>query len=82
MPHKDIPNIAATLQVAYYASFQVPEYKDLSDDDRRQKVVNDYISSLKMADVIFEKAKHEKLPPDQKRIIEKYIKVQFLKVLY
>jgi len=75
MPHKDIPNIAATLQVAYYASFQVPEYKDLSVDDRRQKVVDDYISSLKMADVIFEKAIHEKLPPDQKRIVDKYIKV-------
>jgi hypothetical protein len=74
MPHKDIPNIAATLQIAYYASFQVPEYKDLSDDDRRQKVVDDYISSLKLADVIFEKAKHEKLPPDQERIMEKYIK--------
>ena len=82
MPHKDIPNIAATLQIAYYASFQVPEYKDLSDDDRRQKVVDDYISSLKMADVIFEKAIHEKLPPDQKRIMEKYIKVQFFQVLY
>ncbi len=75
MPHKDIPNIAAILQVAYYASFQVPEYNDLSVDERRQKVVDDYISSLKMADVIFEKAKHEKLPPDQERIMEKYIKI-------
>jgi len=75
MPHKDIPSIAATLQVAYYASFQVLDYKDLSVDERRQKVVDDYISSLKLADVIFEKAKHEKLPPDQERIIEKYIKV-------
>jgi len=75
MPHKDIPNIAATLQVAFYASYQVPEYKDLSLEKRRQKVVDDYISSLKIADVIFEKAIHEKLPHDQKRIIEKYIKV-------
>ncbi len=75
MPHKDIPNIAATLQIAFYASYQVPDYKDLSVDERRQKVVDDYISSLKMADVIFEKAKHEKLPPDQKRIMEKYIHV-------
>ena len=75
MPHKEIPNIAATLQVAYYASFQVPEYKDLTAEERRQKVIDDYISSLKMADVIFEKAIHEKLPPDQKRIVEKYIKV-------
>jgi hypothetical protein len=75
MPHKDIPNIAAILQVAYYASYQVPEYKDLSVDERRQKVVDDYISSLKMADVIFEKAKHEKLPPDQERIMEKYIRI-------
>ena len=74
MPHKDIPNIAATLQIAYYASFQVPEYNDLTVDERRQQVVDDYISSLKLADVIFEKAVHEKLPPDQKRIIEKYIK--------
>jgi hypothetical protein len=74
MPHKDIPNIAATLQIAYYATYQVPEYKDLSVDERRQKVVDDYISSLKLADVIFEKAKHEKLPPDQERIMEKYIK--------
>ena len=74
MPHKDIPNIAATLQIAYYASYHVPEYKDLSVDERRQKVVDDYISSLKLADVIFEKAKHEKLPPDQERIMEKYIK--------
>ncbi len=74
MPHKDIPNIAATLQIAYYATYQVPEYKDLSVDERRQKIVDDYISSLKLADVIFEKAKHEKLPPDQERIMEKYIK--------
>jgi len=73
MPHKDIPNIAAILQVAFYASYQVPEYNDLSIDERRQKVSDDFISSLKLADVIFEKAKHEKLPPDQKRIIEKYI---------
>jgi len=75
MPHKNIPNIAAILQNAFYASYQVPEYKDLSIEDRRQKVSEDFIASLKMADIIFEKAMHEKLPPDQKRIIEKYIQV-------
>jgi len=73
MPHKDIPRIAATLQVAFYASFTVPEYKDLSIDERREKVAEDYLSALKLADVIFEKAKHEKLPPEQERILNKYI---------
>lgn len=75
MPHKAIPNIAATLQVAFYASYLVPDYKDLSIEERRTKIAEDYISSLKVADVIFEKAKHEKLPPEQKRIINKYISV-------
>lgn len=73
MPHKDIPKIAATLQVAFYASYLVPEYKDLSIEDRRNKVADDYFTALKIADVIFEKAKHEKLPPEQERIMSKYI---------
>ena len=73
MPHKDIPRIAATLQVAFYASYMVPEYKDLSIEERREKIVDDYLSSLKLADVIFEKARHEKLPPEQERIVSKYI---------
>ena len=73
MPHKDIPRIAATLQVAFYASYLVPEYKDLSIEERRKKIEDDYFSALKVADVIFEKAKHEKLPPDQERIITKYM---------
>ena len=75
MPHRQIPQIAATLQVAFYASYNVPEYKDLSVEERREKVAEDYFASLKIADVIFEKAKHEKLPPDQERIISKYIAV-------
>jgi hypothetical protein len=73
MPHKDIPKIAATLQVAFYASYLVPEYKDLSLEERRKKIEDDYFLALKVADVIFEKAKHEKLPPDQERIITKYM---------
>ncbi len=73
MPHKAIPEIAAVLQVAFYASHMVPEYKELSIEQRREKVAEDYFSALKIADVIFEKAKHEKLPPDQERIINKYI---------
>ena len=73
MPHREIPRIAATLQVAFYASYMVPEYKDLTLEQRRDKIIDDYISSLKMADVIFEKARHEKLPPDQERILSKYI---------
>lgn len=73
MPHKDIPNIAAILQVAFYASYLVPEYKDLSLEARREKIADDYISALKIADVIFEKAKHEKLPPEQERILAKYM---------
>jgi len=75
MPHKDIPRIAATLQVAFYASYLVPDYKSLSIEQRRDKVAEDYFSALKMADVLFEKAKHEKLPPDQERIMSKYISV-------
>ena len=75
MPHKEIPRIAATLQVAFYASYLVPEYKDLNLEERRNKVAEDYITSLKLADVIFEKAKHEKLPPDQERIMSKYLAI-------
>ena len=75
MPHRQIPQIAATLQVAFYASHLVPEYKDLSIEERRNKVAEDYFSALKIADVIFEKAKHEKLPPEQERIINKYIAI-------
>jgi hypothetical protein len=75
MPHKSIPNIAATLQVAFYASYLVPEYKNLSLEERRNKIADDYLTSLKIADVIFEKAKHEKLPPDQERIMNKYISI-------
>ena len=73
MPHRDIPKIAATLQVAFYASYLVPEYKDLSVEERRKRVSDDYFASLKLADVIFEKAKHEKLPSYQERIMKKYI---------
>jgi len=73
MPHKDIPRIAATLQVAFYASYLVPEYKDLSLEERRKKIEEDYFAALKTADLIFEKAKHEKLPPEQERIISKYM---------
>jgi hypothetical protein len=74
MPHKEIPRIAATLQVAFYASYLVPDYKSYSIEQRREQVVEDYIASLKLADVIFEKAVHEKLPPEQARILSKYIK--------
>ncbi len=73
MPHKAIPQIAATLQVAFYVSHLVPEYKDLSMDERREKIAEDYLTSLKTADLIFEKAKHEKLPPEQERIMSKYM---------
>ena len=77
MPMSDkiqkIPSIAAALQVAFYASYLVPDYRDLSRDERTKKVGEDYFMALKIADVIFEQALHEKLPPDQKRIISKYI---------
>lgn len=76
MPHKKIPQIAATLQVAFYASYLVPEYKDMSIEERRKKVVEDYFSSLKLADVIFEMAQHDKLPPEQERIMKKYMSVE------
>jgi len=62
MPHKDIPRIAATLQVAFYASYLVPDYNNLSLEQRREKVAEDYFSALKMADVLFEKAMHENPP--------------------
>ena len=73
MALKEIPQIAATLQIALYLSHTVPEYKNLSMDARRKKVEEDYFVSLKIADVIFEEAKHKKLPPKQERIAKKYI---------
>jgi hypothetical protein len=73
--NKYIPRIAAIMQVAFYASYLVPEYKDLTKDERTKKVEEDYFSALKIADVIFEQARHEKLPPEQKRIISKYLAV-------
>lgn len=73
MALKEIPQIAATLQVALYLSHTVPEYKNLSLEERRKKVEEDYFISLKIADVIFEEAKHKKLPPRQERIAKKYI---------
>jgi hypothetical protein len=73
MALKEIPQIAATLQVALYLSHTVPEYKNLSLDERRKKVEEDYFTSLKIADVIFEEAKHKKLPPQKERIAKKYI---------
>ena len=68
-----IPGIAAVLQVAFYASYLVPDYKDLTREQRTTKVEEDYFMALKIADIIFEKARHEKLPPDQEKIISKYI---------
>lgn len=73
MALKEIPQIAATLQVALYLSHTVPEYKNLTLDQRRKKVEEDYFISLKIADVLFEEAKHKKLPPRQERIAKKYI---------
>jgi len=73
MSLKEIPQIAATLQVALYLSHTVPEYKKLSLDARRKKVEEDYFISLKIADVIFEEARRKKLPPRQERIAKKYI---------
>ena len=73
MALKEIPQIAATLQVALYLSHLVPEYKNLSLTERRKKVEEDYFISLKIADVLFEEAKHKKLPPRQERIAKKYI---------
>ena len=70
---KSIPSIAAALQVAFYASYLVPEYKDLTREQRTSKVEEDYFMALKIADIIFERARHEKLPPDQERLISKYI---------
>ena len=70
---KSIPSIAAALQVAFYASYLVPEYKDLTREQRTSRVEEDYFMALKIADIIFEKARHEKLPPDQERLISKYI---------
>ncbi len=74
MAHRDIPEIAAILQIAYYVSYMVPEYKKLSKEERRKKVADDYFTSLKMADVIFEEAKHKKLPKEQEKVAKKYIK--------
>ena len=73
MAHKDIPQIAAILQIAFYASHMVPGYKKLTQDERRKKVADDYFTVLKMADVIFEEARHKKLPPEQARIVKKYM---------
>jgi len=73
MALKEIPQIAATLQVALYLSHTVPEYKNLSMQERRKKVEEDFFVSLKIADVVFEEAKHKKLPPKQERIAKKYI---------
>lgn len=73
MAHQEIPQIAATLQVAFYLSYLVPEYKNLSVEERRQKVKDDYFMTLKIADVIFEEAKRKKLPPEQERIVKKYL---------
>jgi hypothetical protein len=70
---KSIPSIAAALQVAFYASYLVPEYKELTREQRTSKVEEDYFMALKIADIIFERARHEKLPPDQERLISKYI---------
>ncbi len=70
---QNIPGIAAALQVAFYASHLVPEYRELSRQERTKKVEEDYFMALKIADVIFEQARHEKLPPDQERIISKYL---------
>jgi predicted secreted acid phosphatase len=74
MAHKDIPEIAAIMQIAYYVSFMVPGYKKLNEAQRRKKVADDYFTTLKMTDVIFEEAKHKKLPKEQERIIKKYLK--------
>ena len=73
MAHKDIPQIAASLQVAYYLSYLVPEYKNLKSEERRRKVQEDYFMTLKIADVIFEEAKRKKLPREQEKIAKKYI---------
>jgi hypothetical protein len=73
MALKEIPQIAATLQVALYLSHLVPEYKNLTMAARRKKVQEDYFVSLKIADVLFEEAKHKKLPPKQERVAKKYI---------
>jgi hypothetical protein len=73
MAHKDIPQIAATLQVAYYLSYLVPEYKNLKTEERRRKVEEDYFMTLKTADVIFEEARRKKLPRELERIAKKYI---------
>jgi len=70
---KYIPRIAALMQVAFYASHLVPEYKNLSFEERTRKVEEDFFMALKIADTIFEKARHEKLSPEYRRIISKYI---------
>ena len=71
--NKYIPRIAAIMQVAFYASYLVPEYKNLSLEQRTKKVEEDYFMALKIADVVFEQARHEKLPSEYKKIISKYI---------
>ena len=49
---KMIPNIAAALQVAFYASYLVPDYNNLTLEARTKKVEEDYFMVLKIADVI------------------------------
>ena len=73
MTKKDIPQIAASLQVAYYLSHLVPEYKNLKVEERRRKVEEDFFVTLKTADVIFEEAKRKKLPRELERVAKKYL---------
>lgn len=70
---KYIPRIAALMQVAFYVSHLVPEYKNLSIEERTRKVEDDFFMALKIADALFEKARHEKLPADIRRIVSKYV---------
>jgi len=71
--NKYIPRIAALMQIAFYASHLVPEYKNLTTEERTRKVEEDYFMALKIADAVFEKARHEKLPAEYRRIIAKYV---------
>jgi len=71
--NKYIPRIAALMQIAFYASHLVPEYKNLSKEERTRKVEDDYFMALKIADTVFEQARHEKLPAEFRRIIAKYV---------
>jgi len=71
--NKYIPRIAALMQIAFYASHLVPEYKNLSVEERTRKIEDDYFMALKIADAVFEKARHEKLPPEYRHIIGRYV---------